>query len=362
MTVRLRIDLDALADNYHRFQARQPGAAIGGVVKADAYGLGMSAVAPRLWTEGCRDFFVAIADEGLALRTLLPEARIFVFEGATARTAAALANARLIPVLNHRGQLECWQPYRHLPTAVQVETGMMRLGFDADLGAEDFTGFDIALLMTHLACADEAAHPMNRHQVERFSTVRKRFPGVKCSIGNSAGLLLGADYCGDLGRPGIGLYGGNPVPASSNPMRCVARLTAPVLQVMTVEKGTPIGYGAAFVTKAGMRIATLGLGYADGLPRCLSNRGLVAFKDARFPIIGQVSMDLTTIDVTGSTIAVGDEVEIFGSTVAVDEVAAWADTIAYEILTGIGRRVVREHHAMPVADGTVCEVSCGARA
>lgn len=357
MTVRLRIDLDALADNYHRFRARHPGGVIGGVVKADAYGLGMGAVARRLWTEGCRDFFVAIADEGLALRDLLPEARIFVFEGATARTAPALARARLVPVLNHRAQLDCWRPYSQLPAAVQIDTGMMRLGFGMDVGAQDFADIDIDLLMTHLACADDAAHAMNRTQVERFAAIRRRFPGVPTSIGNSAGLLLGPDYSGDVGRPGIGLYGGNPAPASSNPMRCVARLTAPVLQVMAVEKGCPIGYGAAFVAKTDLRIATLGLGYADGLPRCLSNRGLVAWQGARFPIIGQVSMDLTTVDVTGSDIAVDDEVELFGPAVPVDEVAAWADTIAYEILTGIGRRVVREYHEAMAIHGLAGEAA-----
>lgn len=214
--------------------------------------------------------------------------------------------------------------------------------FRPDLRRRDFRAVRITLLVTHLACADEPDHPMNRQQLTRLNSLRAVFPGVPVSIGNSAGVLQGSEFAGDLARPGIGLYGGNPFRRQPNPMSPVATLEGRILQLRQVAAGDTIGYGATFTAAAAMEVAVVGLGYGDGLPRLLSNRGEAALRGRRCAIVGRVSMDLTVIDVTGLGARLDDWVEFFGTTVSVDEVAAWADTIAYEVLTGIGPRPVRQ--------------------
>ena len=213
------------------------------------------------------------------------------------------------------------------------------MGFDA-LDADTIPAdAEIRLLMTHLACADTPEHSLNGEQLARFRAVAARFPGVPASIANSAAILTGVE---GIGRPGIGLYGGNPYATQENPMRCVATLEGEVLQVRNVPAGAAVGYGAAHATERDTAVAAVGVGYADGVPRALSNRGQVALEKTRAPIVGRVSMDLTLVDVTDlPAVQPGDWIEIFGHTVGVDEVAAWADTISYEILTGVGNRVSR---------------------
>lgn len=325
---RLTVDLDALAANYRRFrESASRGSAA--VVKANAYGLGVGPVARRLAEEGCRQFFVATDAEGRELRRILPDVEsfdVFVFSG-------VVDDDGLIPVVNHAGQ------FRSGPVALHVDTGMHRLGFE-DLDPDSIPpDADIRLLMTHLACADTPDHSLNQQQLARFRAFARRFPGVPTSIGNSAAILTGVE---GIGRPGIGLYGGNPYPAQDNPLRCVATLEGEVLQVRKVPAGVPVGYGATHVTARDTVIAVVGIGYADGVPRALSNRGQVACGKVRVPIVGRVSMDLTLADVTGlPPVQPGDWIEFFGHSIGVDEVAAWADTIGYEILTGLGARVSR---------------------
>ncbi len=304
------------------------------VVKADAYGLGASTVAPALARAGCDTFFVAMVEEGEALRRDLPGARILVFEGATEATAHRLAAADLVPVINGPEQLAAWRAHAARPIAVHVDTGIGRLGFDCALHARTFSGFSVMLLLTHLACADAPQHAQNERQLEAFHQVARLFPGVPTSIGNSAGMRLGSQYCGDVARPGIGLYAD---PGGS----CVACLEGQVLQVREHPAQTPLGYGATYTTQEKCRVATVGLGYADGVRRALSNRGAAAVGEMRCPIVGRVSMDLTLVDVTRASATPGDWIEFFGPRVAVAEVADWAQTIAYEILTGIGPRVER---------------------
>lgn len=340
MPARLRINTDALADNYRLYCSAAAGAC-GAVVKADGYGTGLAAAAAVFAGLGCRHFFVATAAEGLALRGVLPEGAIFVLEGALRDTAKPLADAGLIPVVNHEEQLACWAPYRDRDVAVHVDTGMNRLGFSADIAAASCAGFRIALLMTHLACADDPDHPSNEAQLTRFASIAKRFPGIPTSIGNSAGGLLGRRFQGDLVRPGIGLFGGNPWLARPNPVQPVATLEAPILQIREVRSGESVGYGATWKSEGRRRLAVLGLGYADGLPRCLSNCGQAVVGGRRCPIVGRVSMDLTVVDVTDTRAAPGDRAELFGPALPVDEVAQQAGTIAYELLTGISRRVER---------------------
>jgi len=344
----LRIDLDALARNYRLMRSRAAPAECAAVVKANGYGLGVERVARRLLREGCKRFFVATLAEGRELRALAPEALIYIFEGAVEGGADELAKLRLRPALNTLSQVERWRG--HGPAALHIDTGMNRLGLSvADVAKvaahrELLEGVD--LVMTHLACADEPGHPLNREQLERFAQARAQLPSLPSSIGNSAGTLIDAAYRGDVARPGIGLYGGNPFSDRDNPMACVATLTAPILQLRDIDSAQPVGYGATYVASPPARIAVLGVGYADGYPRSLGNAGVAAIGGVRVPVVGRVSMDLMCVDVGAlprDDVRVGQAVELFGPTVGIDEVATAAGTISYEILTGMGRRPVRDY-------------------
>ena len=340
---RLTVDLAALRANYRTLVAAAPGA--GAVVKADGYGLGARRVAEALRREGCADFFVATVAEGLNLAGRLGEARIYVFSGPMdADEAGRMAANGLTPVLNDSAQVARWHRHRHLPAAVHVDTGMHRLGFDSrSLDPAPFDGLHVALVLSHLANADRRGDPLSDSQAARYSACMRFFPGARTSLGNSAGVLSGMG--GDVARPGIALYGGNPFSTGRSPMRPVATLDTRVVGLRTVGPGEPIGYGGTFRTAHESRIAILGVGYADGVPRAISNRGVVAHRGQRLPVIGRISMDLVHVDVTAarSPVAVGDWLEVFGHTVRVDDVAAAAGTIAYEVLTGIGPRVVRSY-------------------
>ena len=342
MTARLRIDLQALTANYRALCEAAAGA-VGAVVKADAYGLGAEAVGRTLAAAGCGHFFVARASEGVALRRALAEPNIHVLEGVFPETVEALLEHGLNPVLNSLEQLTLWTAPRPGPATVHVDTGMQRLGFPFEAALETLDRTEVGLLVTHLACADVPEHPLNASQAARIRRLREHFSGIPLSIGNSAGILNGADFGCDLARPGIGLYGGNPWAGGPNPMRPVATLEAQVVQMRSVGTGAAIGYGASWTAKRPTTAAVLGIGYADGLPRLLSNRGAVAANNRRCPVLGRVSMDLTAIDATDTELATGDWVEVFGPNLPVDEVAAGANTIAYEILTGIAGRVERRY-------------------
>lgn len=323
---RLTVDLDALAWNYRKLNGLASEGS-GAVVKANAYGLGAVPVARRLVAEGCRRFFVATEREGMELRPALPQdAELFVFAGEAQAPG-------LIAVANQPQQL------RDGPLALHVDTGMQRLGFQPEeLPAHPPA--QLRLLISHLACADTPEHPLNARQQTRFEAVKRRFPGVPASLANSAGILNGVP---GVGRPGIGLYGGNPWAERPNPMRCVATLEGQVLQMRHVRAGEAIGYGGAGSLGRDGVVAIVGIGYADGVPRLLSGGGAVAHHGRRLPFVGRVSMDLTQVDATGAALRKGDWVEFFGAQISVDEVARQAQTIAYEILTGIGGRVRRRY-------------------
>jgi len=350
----LRIDLDALAHNFRLLRERAAPAECSAVVKADAYGLGVERVVRRLLREGCDRFFVATAAEARELRVLAPLAEIGVFEGALANTVATLVELDARPVLNSLEQVERWRGRGR--ALLHLDTGMNRLGLSAGdiraLAVRKNVLADLALdfVMTHLACADEPEHPLNAEQLARFESARQALPDVRTSIGNSAGTLLGAEYCGDLVRPGIALYGGNPFSDRPNPMRSVVTLTAPILQIREIGEPQTIGYGATYVAQPPARIAVVGIGYADGYPRSLGNSGTAAVHGKRVPVVGRVSMDLISIDVGAlprDQVAVGDPVELIGPNVGVDEVAAAAGTISYEILTGLGLRPARLYVEKP---------------
>ena len=347
---RLTIDLGALAANYETLVELAAPAEVAAVVKADAYGLGLGPIAGRLAAVGCRSFFVATLDEGLRLRRLVPDGRVFVLQG-IGGAIGACREAHLIPVLNSLADVRDWAAHGGgAAAALQLDTGMTRSGLDARetaaLAAEPalLGELKLELLLTHLACADDVLHPQNLEQLQRFNALKAKLPPMPTSIGNSAGMLLGPEFRGDLVRPGIALYGGRPFLSGVNPMRPVVRLEARVLQVRELTEDAAIGYGATYRARAPARIAVLGAGYADGYPRALGGRGFAFAAGRRVPVVGRVSMDLTTIDVSelrADALGPGDYVDLIGGGVPLDDAAALAGTISYELLTGLAARLLR---------------------
>lgn len=359
----LTVDLGSIVANYRRLERRLGPARCAGVVKADAYGLGASQVAPALAAAGCRHFFVAHLEEGASLaKVLAPDAAIFVLHGPAPGEEDALRRVGCIPVLNDLGQIERWRRTAmaagaRLPAAVHFDTGLNRLGLsEAEthilLAEPDrLDGIDLRLVMSHLACADEPDHALNARQAAAFRTIAAAFPAARSSLANSSGIFLGAEYHCDLVRPGCALYGINPRPGQPNPMAQVARLASPILQVRHVDRAGTVGYGASHRVAAGARVAIVATGYADGWLRTLSNLGSALVKGIRVPIIGRVSMDLITLDVTAVPGArAGDAAELIGGELTADDVATTAGTIAYEVLARLGSRVQRRY--LPAAPGS----------
>jgi alanine racemase len=354
----LTIDLAAIAANYRMLAAKVAPAECAGVVKADAYGLGVAKVAPALWQAGCRTFFVATLPEGLILRDLLPNAIVYVLDGLHGAYPAAFIAADLWPVLASLREVETWLATADVKPAARaglhLDTGMARLGMPADeLDALIADGSKLkrlrpSLIMSHFACADTPEHPLNREQPQRFQAALSRLAlsDAKRSIAASSGIFLGKDQALDLVRPGAALYGIAPVANQLNPMRQVVRLQAKILQVRRVDAGSTVGYGATHRFARQTRLATMGVGYADGFMRALSNRGGVYIGDHRAPIVGRVSMDLLTIDISGipeDQARPGTWVDLIGPHNPVDVVAGEAGTIGYEILTSLGRRYQRRY-------------------
>ena len=358
----LTVDLGAIRENYRRLSARLKDSACAAVVKADGYGLGAAQVGPALARAGARDFFVALPDEGLALREALaglePAPRIFILSGFEAGLGPDFRAARLIPVLNSLGQLAAWREVARaaeapLPAAIHLDSGMSRLGLppaELDTLAADparLDGLEPLLVMSHLACAEEAENPKNQEQLSLFQAARARLPALPASFANSSGIFLGPAYHFEFARPGVALYGVNPTPGQPNPMAQVVRLQARILQVREIDAPTTVGYGAAFRAAGPTRIATVAAGYADGYLRSLSNRGTAFVADRAAPVAGRISMDLITLDVTGvpaEALHPGALVDLIRPDDGLDRLAAEAGTIGYEILTSLGRRYRRVYH------------------
>lgn len=355
-TARLTVDLDALAANYRLLVDHAGRATVAPVVKADGYGLGAGPVARRLWAEGARTFFTARVSGGEHLREHLGSERsatIYVLDGCADGMAPRLHAAELIPVLSSVAQVAAWQAFSRgrgrLQAALHVDTGMNRLGLRAEelealaLSPDRLDGLDVGLVISHLACGGDPAHPMNRRQRDRFAEAAALFPDAQASLAASGGSFLGEDYLFDLTRPGITLYGGGPEERHDPRVKPVATLEAEILQVRNVPPGETVGYGAGWTATRPTRAATVGIGYADGVLRANSPNGSVWFAGAERPLLGRVSMDLMTVDVTGCEARPGDLVELFGPNLPVDTAAARAGTIAYELLTRIGPRVERRY-------------------
>ncbi len=320
-------------------------------MKADAYGCGLASVAPALWRAGCRTFFVAHLSEGLALRALLPEAEVSVLNGLLPGTVPLYVEARLRPVLGAKEEIGEWAEASEgrLPAALHVDTGMNRLGLRvpealALAGDPLIRRAGIDLLMSHLVSAELPGDPVNARQLADFVQLRAAFPDLPASLANSSGIFLGRAAHHTLLRPGYALFGGNPTPHRANPMRPVVRLEAGIAQVRTVEAGESVGYNGRWTAPGPRRLATLSLGYADGYPRAGSGRGHALVEGVACPILGLISMDLIVLDVTQALGASrGATATLIGDELDVDAVGRAADTIGYEILTGLGSRYVRAY-------------------
>lgn len=356
----LTVRTSAIAANFRTAQRLASPSVVAGVVKADAYGTGIKPVARALLDAGCDTFFVARLEEGMALRVLAPRARIFVLDGAQPDMVPALISHNLTPVLNSLAEIAGWSAAAgatktQLDAAVHIDTGMNRLGLSPaelnTLAAEQkrLKDLRVVLWMSHLACSDEPGHVMNATQLDRFKTALAMLPEAPASLSASGGILLGKDYLFDMVRPGLALYGGAPHPGFDNPFQPAVRLTTKVMQVRQASAGETVGYSATHRLTRPSLLATAALGYADGIFRTLSNSGAVAINGVKAPIIGRVSMDLLTFDITDvpGTIAAGQDVELIGDTVTLEDVASAAGTISYEILTSLSRRARRRYEDTP---------------
>ncbi|BAL26886.1 alanine racemase [Azoarcus sp. KH32C] len=354
----LSIDLDAICDNWRSLKGRLGAAACAAVVKADAYGLGAIQVGPALYGAGCRHFFVAHLNEAIELRPFLPtDAALYVLHGAHPGAEGEFVRHRLVPVLNSLPQLTAWQKLAReldtvLPGVLQVDSGMARLGLSEDelaIVASDhgrLQGIELKFIMSHLVSAEDQANPANMIQLANFRAALQRLPAARASLANSSGIFLGNDFHFNLARPGAALYGVAPVAGQPNPMRPVIRLQGKVLQTRRIETGTAVGYSHTWRAARPSRIATVAVGYADGYLRSLSNRGHAGFEGIRLPIVGNVSMDTITIDVTevpAGRLGEGSLIDLADPLNGVDEMAGRAGTIGYEILTSLGNRYARRY-------------------
>jgi alanine racemase len=349
----LEIDLGAIVANWHTLAARHSTGPVAGVVKADAYGLGARRVAPALYAAGCRHFFVAQMHEAVAIRDLVPDAMLAVLNGLVPGTEADCVAHDLTPVLGSLAEIDAWAARaravgRRLPAILHIDTGMHRLGLSprevATLGDDPrrLDGIAVRFVMSHLVSSEIGDDPLNLRQRDRFALARAGLPDAPSSFANSSGVFLGVGWGSDLARPGAALYGINPTPDRPNPMRPVLRLSARVLALRDVAVGEGVGYNATWHAGRPARIATAGIGYADGLHRALSNRGKAFFDGRPLPLVGRVSMDLTTFDATDHPgVAPGTWLEIVGPHQPADDLAVLCGTSGYEVLTSLGRRFAR---------------------
>ncbi len=356
----ITVDLAQVRGNWRALARHVAPAECGAVVKADAYGLGAQRVIPALLDAGCRTFFVATLEEAGSARALAPGAAIYILDGLLERTEKDVAALCAIPVISSLEEARAWASLAGAsgsapPSALHVDTGLNRLGMRAAevarlaSDAALLRRLNLALVMSHLACADEAGHPMNQEQLETFRRLRASLPAARASLAASDGLMLGRAFHFDLVRPGYAIYGGQAAPQRVMPVRPVVRVSARILQVQEVAAGGRIGYSASYRATAPRRIATIAAGYADGVFRHASATneaagGAVSIRGKRAPIVGRVSMDLITVDVTdlGDPAPVrGDWADLIAPELPIESVGTAAETIGYEVLTRLGPRFHR---------------------
>ena len=352
----LRVNLTAIRDNYKTLQKLAGNAKVAASVKANAYGLGIQRVGKALYGAGCRNFFVATAGEGKALRqTIGDNASIYVFNGPAPQDLTLFFGNQLKPVINSLVQARIWanaiDNVRRPPFAVlHIDTGINRLGMPLD-EAEKLSKnkpllekLNLDLVMSHLACAPDPDHPLNQKQLSRFQAAMSRFPVMPASLANSAGIYLGKPYHFQMVRPGIALYGGQATKSGQlEQTKSAVSLMAPVLQVRQITAGETVGYNAGYKADKNTTLATVAAGYADGIPVQSSGingqtKGYATMQGRRVPIVGRVSMDLTVLDISGlkKTPRIGDWAEFRGENLEAD--ARDGGILNYELLTRLGSR------------------------
>jgi alanine racemase len=352
----LTIDLAAIEANWRALAHELLTVECAAVVKANAYGLGLEPVTATLAKAGCKTFFVADLAEARSVRSRADEVTIYVLNGFTPDWGDGFIELNARPVINSTTELAEWDAFVSAHgwqggAALQVDTGMRRLGISPEEAAalaprSQTENHGITLLLSHLACAEKPDHPLNAVQIQLFRELHMLYSGIPASLDNSSGIFLGGGTHFDLARPGAALYGVNPTPGRANPMKSVVELTGRILQLRSVARDETVGYGATWTAKRPSRIAVVALGYADGLLRAGGGTderpgGAAMIAARRCPIVGRISMDLVCVDVTDlpdGAVHRGDLATLIGADITVDDVAAAAGTIGYEILTRLGPR------------------------
>lgn len=356
----IAIDLGALRRNWQSLASEVKPAECAAVVKADAYGLGATAVVPALNRAGCNTYFVATLDEARQVRALAPKATLYVLDGLMPATAPQFAEAGATPILSSLDQIEEWAAFaksgkKTQNAALQIDTGLNRLGLSTDDVAAfagrktEFEPLDVTLIMSHLASADDPGTAKNEAQRQTFLKALEALPRARASLAASDGLMLGKNYHFDLVRPGYALYGGQAFQGRPTPVEPVVTVMSKVLQVRNLKPGDSVGYSETFKAQRPMTIAIVAAGYADGIPRHASattneQRGCVAIDGTIASMIGRVSMDLIAIDVTHlakDSVSRGTPVELIGPAISLEQAGQAADTIGYELLTNLSRRFER---------------------
>lgn len=349
----LSIDLKVIKNNYHLLQKLASNAEVAAAVKANCYGLGVDKIAPVFEESGCKHFFVANKDEGVLLRSILRNdaLNIYVLSGYFPGDSDLFIKNGLIPVLNSQAHFEWWgklaqNEERKLPCILHINTGMNRLGIqEYEVLQLKNKMLDILYVMSHLSSSEDPSNSVSKSQLTQFKKLAALFPESKKSLANSGGVFLGSDYHFDMVRPGGALYGLNLAPyLVDSGIRNPVTLTAPIIQIATVRKGNYVGYNETHQADQDILVATLPLGYADGYLRSLSNKGVVFINGNQAKVVGRISMDLITVDVTNipqRDLFLGQRVEIMGSNISPDKLGILAGTNGYEILTSLGKRYER---------------------
>jgi alanine racemase len=352
----IEINLSALNANYNFIKSfLTNNTKVAAVIKANAYGLGAKEILESLSETDCKDYCFAYVSEALSLKDKLHGYNVYIFNGITHEDTIECAINNYIPIIGNFYQLEIWKQTaskleKKLPAILHVDTGMGRLGFSETQlhkiisNPELIEGIEFQYLMSHLACADERDHPLNKIQLGLIQKYSSYFPNLPITFANSAGILLSPNYHFSMVRPGCALYGINPNNDLSNPMKQVVTIKAQVLQIREIENDQNISYGGRYTARKGQRIAVLAFGYADGYIRIQTNNAFGYFKGYRIPIISTITMDLVMADITSipeQLINEMDYVELMGENITVDEVAKYAKTIGYEVLTRLSNRIKR---------------------
>lgn len=351
----LIVDLKKISENFLYMAAQAPQSIPAVVLKSNAYGIGLVPVAETLISQGAHHIFVSTLEEAITLRTLYPNIALYLLNGPWIYSLDILEENNIIPVLLDREDINRWHDQakrkgKILPAILQVDVGMGRFGLnlkeaeDLALHLKELPYLRFEFLLGHLSSASNPNCPTNEKERLKFETFQALFPGIKSTLANSAGILLGKSYHYDMVRMAIALYGGFPLEKGTNPLHQTVTLQGRIIQIRSLEKGEKIGYDGLYTMPKKGRIATLNMGFADGLPRSLSNVGFAVIQGFKIPIAGRISMDWVSLDVTHvpeHLLTVGQWATFIGDEIPVDNMASLASTTSYDILSRLSTRIER---------------------